>query len=108
MLYKFKSRATSDLIMLEPVGRRMVQIIGKGDATQGILLASQIAAAVSALETAMAAEDAAAAQAHAENPDEDEDSQRSTQAVSLRQRAAPFIDMLRRSEAEGRDVTWGV
>ncbi len=27
-------------------------------------------------------------------------------AVSLRQRAAPMIDMLRRSAAENSDVTW--
>lgn len=29
MLYKFKSRATADLIMLEPQGRQIVTIIGK-------------------------------------------------------------------------------
>lgn len=28
MLYKFKSRATADLIMLEPQGRQIVTIIG--------------------------------------------------------------------------------
>ena len=30
MLYKFKSRATADVIMLEPNGRQLVQIMGKG------------------------------------------------------------------------------
>ena len=29
MLYKFKSKAAGDLIMLEPNGRRVLQIIGK-------------------------------------------------------------------------------
>ena len=29
MLYKFKSRSTADLILLEPQGRRLLQIVGK-------------------------------------------------------------------------------
>ena len=29
MLYKFKSKAAGDLIMLEPNGRRVLEIIGK-------------------------------------------------------------------------------
>ena len=29
MLYKFKSKSTADLIMLEPNGRRVLEIIGK-------------------------------------------------------------------------------
>ena len=107
MLYKFKSKATGDLIMLEPNGRRVLEIIGKAPGAQGIILASQMAAAIGALESTVAAEDAAAAQATAEDPQEDEDARRS-QAVSLRQRVAPFIDMLRRSAAEGHDVVWGV
>jgi len=28
--------------------------------------------------------------------------------VSLRQRAAPFIELLERSSAAGKDVVWGV
>ena len=29
MLYKFKSKITGDVIMLEPSGRRVLEIIGK-------------------------------------------------------------------------------
>ncbi|HQX59570.1 MAG TPA: DUF1840 family protein [Burkholderiaceae bacterium] len=28
--------------------------------------------------------------------------------VTLRQRAVPFIDMLRRCQAAGKDIVWGV
>ncbi len=35
MLYKFKSKAAGDVIMLEPNGRRVLEIIGK-DAGQAI------------------------------------------------------------------------
>ena len=38
MLYKFKSKAAGDLIMLEPNGRRVLQIIGKDPQPQGIIL----------------------------------------------------------------------
>ncbi|MDR6155298.1 hypothetical protein QF021_003387 [Acidovorax delafieldii] len=42
MLYKFKSRATADLIMLEPQGRQIVTIIGKTPGASGIVTAAQI------------------------------------------------------------------
>ena len=38
MLYKFKSKAAGDLIMLEPNGRRVLQIIGKEPGPKGIVL----------------------------------------------------------------------
>jgi Domain of unknown function (DUF1840). len=30
------------------------------------------------------------------------------EAVSLRQRAVPFLDMLRRCEKAGKEIVWGV
>ena len=36
MLYKFKSRATADLIMLEPQWRQIVTIIGKTPGAPGV------------------------------------------------------------------------
>eukprot|EP01034_Spumella_vulgaris_P028059 gene28059-34856_t len=52
MLYKFKSRAAADLILLEPQGRQILQIIGKAPAPNGIVTAAQIPAALAALEAA--------------------------------------------------------
>ena len=56
----------------------------------------------------MRADDEARAAPAADNAadadDEGQGAQRDT--VSLRQRAAPFIDMLRRSAAEDCDVVW--
>lgn len=107
MLYKFKSSAAGDLIMLEPNGRRVLEAIGKDAGPQGIILAADMGAAISALEHAVAQEDAdhkaAVAQAESKNevaPKRD--------AVSLRQRALPFIDMLKRCSAAGKDIVWGV
>ena len=109
MLYKFKSRAAADLIMLEPQGRQIVGIIGKAPGPSGIVTAAQIPAAIAALEAAVAAEEAARDEAGEDGRDDaaaGHDERKDP--VSLRRRAAPFIDMLRRSVAEGADVVWGV
>lgn len=106
MLYKFKSRATADLIMLEPQGRQIVSIIGKTPGTSGIVTVAQIPAAIAALEAAVAADEA---QPPVEDGQEDAGSatEERKDTVRLRQRAAPFIDMLKRSAAEDADVVWG-
>ena len=48
MLYKFKSKAAGDLIMLEPTGRRILKIIGKDPAPTGIVQPPEMAAAAMA------------------------------------------------------------
>lgn len=107
MLYKFKSKATGDLIMLEPNGRQLLQIIGKDPAAKGIIEPAQMAVAILALESALAREEVEqknaeqGAQANADKPGR-------TDGISLRQRAVPFVDMLRRAEKAGQDIVWGV
>ena len=57
MPYKFKSRATADLIMLDANGRKLLEIIGKSpDEVHGIITVEQIPAAIAALEAAAAEE----------------------------------------------------
>lgn len=108
MLYKFKSRATPDLIMLEPNGRRVLQLIGKPvDEKQGILQAADIPAAIAALEAAIAQEEAERRAAEAEAAAQGEELPE-PEGVNLRQRATPFIEMLRRSEKAGMEIVWGV
>ena len=45
MLYKFKSQATADVIMLEVNGRQLLEIIGKQPGPHGIITAAQVPAA---------------------------------------------------------------
>ena len=107
MLYKFKSKAAGDLIMLEPNGRRVLEIIGKDPGPKGIILPQEMPGAVSALEAAIAREDedhqAAADQARAAGQ-----AAPRSEAITLRQRALPFLDMLRRCEQAGKEILWGV
>ena len=107
MLYKFKSKAAGDLIMLEPNGRQVLEIIGKDAQPKGIILPEQMPAAISALEGAVEKDEAEhkamleEARAKGEPPPR-------LDAVSLRQRAVPFLDMLRRCEKAGQEIVWGV
>ena len=103
MLYKFKSKATGDLIMLEPNGRQVLQIIGKDPAPKGIVEPGQMAPAILALEAAIARDEADQKQAQGKG----EKAVRGD-GISLRQRAVPFVDMLRRAEQAGEDIVWGV
>lgn len=105
MLYKFKSQAAADVIMLELNGDQMLTIVGKEPAPQGIITAAQIPAAISALETATVVHEDAESKrlVNPELPVEVEGD-----SVMLRHRAAPFINLLRTSAQAGKDVVWGV
>ena len=107
MLYKFKSKAAGDVIMLEPNGRQVLQILGKDAGPQGIIEAAQIPASIAALEAAISKDEADqkanadAAAARGEKPGTPE-------GISLRQRAVPMLDLMRRSQKENADIVWGV
>ena len=97
MIYKFKSPATGDLIMLKPQGDEMLRLLGREPAAQGIIEAQAMPAALAALQAAIAA-------APKPGVSTDEDSP----AVGLRQRLWPMVEMLRRAQAAGASVVWGV
>lgn len=108
MLYTFKSKVTSDVIMLEPNGRQILQIWGKfeeGAPAKGILLPEEMPAAQSALEAAIAHEEALRAQAALDAQARGEETQMA--GISLRQRAMPLLDMLQRSLKAQKEIVWG-
>jgi hypothetical protein len=102
MLYKFKSKNAGDVIMLDVTGRRMLEIIGKDTGRTGIIMVAQIPAAIVAIETAVASDEKRAQDAAEEGVTP------ATDEPALRQRAVPFIDLLRRCQQDGNDITWGV
>ncbi|WP_422844257.1 DUF1840 domain-containing protein [Acidovorax sp. M2(2025)] len=108
MLYKFKSRAAADLIMLEPQGRQVVTLMGKTPGASGIVTVAQIPAAIAALDAAVAEEEARLQAQAAEDGGDEDAADAGKDAVRLRQRVVPLIDMLQRSAAAGVDVVWGV
>ena len=104
-MYRFKSKADADLIMMKPVGDQILRIIGREPAPQGILEVAALPQAIQALEEAIAAAELARRDAKRA---EDDDDARGAEAVGLQQRAWPMLEMMRRSLAERADIVWGV
>lgn len=107
MLYKFKSKAAGDVIMLAANGEQVLRILGREPAPKGILEVADMPAALAAIEAAILdaeqarreAEADAAAQGKALPPRE---------AVTLRQRAWPLAEMIKRAHAAKAVIVWGV
>ncbi|HLL09579.1 MAG TPA: DUF1840 domain-containing protein [Rubrivivax sp.] len=95
MIYKFRSPATGDVIMLGPQGDQLLRLLGREPAAKGIIEPAAMPAAIAALQAAVDAE---------ENPREEDDKPR---PVGLRQRVWPMVEMLKRAHAADKPVTWG-
>ena len=106
MIYKFKSKAAGDVIMMGPAGDDVLRLIGKAPGATGIIEVAAMPAAIAALEQAVAAEDAQRAQAEKDAAAEGR-KLAPREAVSLRQRAWPLVEMMKRSAAEQADIVWG-
>lgn len=106
MLYKFKSRAAADLVMLETVGRRLQELLGREPADKGIFEADDLPVLMQRLEQAIEQEEAMLEEAEREAKAQGQTIRRPE--VSLRQRLWPMREMMRRSHAEGQPIVWGV
>jgi Domain of unknown function (DUF1840) len=94
MLYRFKSKVTGDLIMLEPDAKRLLKIMGREDQVKGIFLVEQLASAIAALESAVAEEEIEGVQ--------------DPKQIRLRHRSLPMLQMLKQCKDQSADVVWGV
>ncbi len=107
MIYKFKSKAAGDVIMTGPVGDDVLRVIGKSPAAQGIIETGSMSGAIAAIEQAVAADEAARAQVEKDAAAEG-NKLGARDGITLRQRAWPLVEMMKRSIAEGADIVWGV
>jgi hypothetical protein len=109
MVYKFKSKASGDVIMLAAPGDQLMRLLGREPAAQGIIEVAHMPQALQALQAAIDQEAQAGkgpqvgdatggAEADPSNP----------AAVALRQRLWPMLDMLKRAHAAQEPVVWGV
>jgi hypothetical protein len=94
MLYKFKSKVTGDLIMLEADAKRLLKIMGREDQVKGIFLADQLESVIAALESAVVLEETEGVQ--------------DLKQISLRQRSLPMLKMLKKCKDQSANVVWGV
>lgn len=107
MIYKFKSKASGDIIMMGPTGDALLRAIGREPSTQGIIEPADVAAALLAIEAAALADEAARAEAEQAAAVKGE-RLAPRDAVALRQRLWPMVDMLKRAAAADEPVVWGV
>ena len=107
MLYKFRSKASGDVIMTSDVGDRLMRLLGREPAPQGIFQPAQMPQAIAVLEAAVLDEEEARRRAEAEAAAEGR-TLPALKGVSLRQRVWPLIDMMRRCAAAEEDIVWGV
>jgi hypothetical protein len=106
-VYRFKSRETGDLVMLQQHSKRLLEILGKDPSGPGSVTHPQMPAAVQAIQDAIVAEEAEQAKLREEAAARGEVPPEFDQ-VSLRMRSAPFIEMVQRCEKAGVDIVWGV
>jgi hypothetical protein len=107
MLYKFKSKNSGDVIMTGPVGDAVLRTLGKEPAAKGILEPADMPNALKALEAAIAADEAAREQAEAEAHAEGR-TPPPQGGVTLRQRAWPMVEMIKRAQKADVEIVWGV
>jgi hypothetical protein len=100
MLYRFRSKAGAEVLMLAVHAEALLRALGREAAPEGVFLAEQIADALGQL-------DAAEQRAESPTPEAgDEDVEACD--PGLRQRAWPLRELLQRAAAKGHPVTWQV
>jgi len=107
MLYRFKSKASGDVVMLQPNGKQLLEILGKDPAAPGIILPEQIPAAIQTLRDAVFEDEAELQRQIQEALARGEDTP-DPDRITLRVRVTPFIELLQHSLREHTEITWGV
>jgi len=129
MLYKFKSKASGDVIMFETHAKALLEIMGKDPSAKGILLVADMPKALEALEVALkkhgheanheaeheAGHEVSHEKGHAspakhrsKEQEHEQEHEQESLAVSLGQRAAPMRQMIKQCILEGHPIVWGV
>ncbi len=109
IMIKFSGTASGEVQMLDAHAKHLLALIGKDASTQGVISPQEMDLAIQRLSAA-GREDVLQAQreqaeAQQENDDEDE---LPPERVGLTQRAFPLIEMLKRAQAAGEPVLWGL
>lgn len=106
MLITFRSKHAGDVLMLSEHAAPLLAAAGKTLGTpfpeRGIFTQDQLAPAIAGITEAIAQSPAVQ-----EDPDEDALPVHAiAQPVGLKQRAFPLLDMLRKTQAAGGEVSW--
>ncbi len=105
MIYQFRSKAGSDVIMLADLTQRIFDILGRPLEPRGILTKEQLPILITALETAILQD--LEERSKANNP-ANEKTEKPKLADRLGQRAYPFLELMKQAKAKNEPVMWGV
>ncbi len=115
MLYKFKSKAAADLIMLEADARRLLKIMLGEPQAKGVVTVQQLPQAIARLHAAVLEEEhlrktwqQRRQQAVERGEDTSDIDGEPEPVIRLGQRAQPMLQMLQRCVDEQQEFYWGV
>jgi len=97
MIYQFRSKAGPDVIMLSDLTERIFTILGRQLEAQGIFTVEQLPSLITALETAIL-----------NDLEERKENDKPKKSDRFGQRAYPFLELLKQSNAKEEPVMWGV
>ncbi len=107
-MYKFRSKAAGDVIMLRSDGDQLLRVLGRSPSPQGIFEAEQLPQLMALLRAA------AGPDARADGPAQsiDDATKDATQdaaetAVGAAQRLWPMLRLMERAYAARQPITWG-
>lgn len=109
MSYTFKSAVTGDLIMLKEPAEHILKLIDKSATPEGIITTDQIDHALDNLKQAIELESVANELKDELFPFEkhlEESDTKKGQCISLKRRAWPLIEMLKKCKAQNADMIW--
>jgi hypothetical protein len=113
MIYEFQTAAGGKITYTDVVGAQLLHVIGKNPGPRGVITVEEIPAALAQIDAAIARERARledekrALDPHAADA-ADEDARGEERAVTLAQRAFPFVELLKFALREKENVTWGI
>lgn len=106
MLYRLKSQATTGLTLLQADAETVLRLLGKSSGAQGVITVEQLPEAIALLEAAARVHHDSSGINVTEAGQDCEDDR--DPSVSLAQRLAPVLNMLREAHQAQTPVVWGV
>jgi len=108
MMVTFKTHASANVVMPEPLARYLLGVIGKQPDERGVITAAELEGAIAKIEAATSMDKKAREEHSGSYHEGDKKHEPHPVQVGLAQHAFPFLTMLRAAHAENGDIVWGV
>lgn len=106
MLFRFKSQATADLVMLEADAKAALRLMGKAVTPQGVISPDQLSQAIAVLQQAANEDLALRRKESRAAPAQDTETDDTDPDVRVSQRLVPLINLLDQANQAGMAVVW--